>query len=115
MGLTDAILLEARNSRDAALSRAAALVKRIESRDVYAFCAEVGGFLFASCWLRYGVALWGCVLVAFWLRFWEGVESLCRRVVVTVLFGHQPFVIFCPTARPPRSRCPRSGPSTGRR
>ncbi|GBF90997.1 hypothetical protein Rsub_03852 [Raphidocelis subcapitata] len=41
VGLTDAILLEARNSPDPALAEAAALVRRIERRDVYAFCAEV--------------------------------------------------------------------------
>jgi hypothetical protein len=43
VGLTDAILLEARNSRDPALAEAAALVRRIDRRDVYAFCAEVWG------------------------------------------------------------------------
>lgn len=41
MGLTDAILSEARNSADPALARAAALVRRLERRDLYAFCAEV--------------------------------------------------------------------------
>jgi hypothetical protein len=42
MGLTDAILTEARNSRDPALAGAAALVRRIERRDTYTFCGEVG-------------------------------------------------------------------------
>jgi hypothetical protein len=41
LGLTDAVLLEARNSADPGLAEAAGLVKRLERRDVYTFCAEV--------------------------------------------------------------------------
>ncbi|KIY97185.1 hypothetical protein MNEG_10779 [Monoraphidium neglectum] len=41
LGLTDAIVLEVRNSTDPALARAAATAQRIERRDVYAFCAEI--------------------------------------------------------------------------